>query len=44
MPHLKRHESPRTQGRNDKGQGGSARARQLRKKTQTLRKRLKTEQ
>jgi hypothetical protein len=38
---LKRWESPRSQGRNDKGKGGSARARQLKKKTQMLRKKLK---
>jgi hypothetical protein len=38
---LKRWESPRNQGRNHKGRGGSARMRQLRKQTQTLRKKLK---
>jgi hypothetical protein len=38
---LKRWESPRKQGRNDKGKGGSARARQLRKQTQMLRRQLK---
>ncbi|CAN1209385.1 hypothetical protein TUMEXPCC7403_04115 [Tumidithrix helvetica PCC 7403] len=38
---LKRWESPRSQGRNDKGRGGSARVRQLRKQTQMLRKKLK---
>lgn len=38
---LKRWESPRRQGRNDKGKGGSARARQLRKQQQMLRKKLK---
>lgn len=38
---LKRWESPRKQGRNDKGRGGSARARQLRKQQQMLRKKLK---
>lgn len=38
---LKRWESPRRQGRNDKGKGGSARQRQLKKKTQMLRKKLK---
>jgi hypothetical protein len=38
---LKRWESPRRQGRNDKGRGGSARQRQLKKQTQLLRKRLK---
>jgi ribosomal protein S19 len=38
---LKRWESPRRQGRNDRGKGGSARARQLKKQTQMLRKKLK---
>jgi len=38
---LKSWESPRRQGRNDKGKGGAARQRQLRKQTQMLRKRLK---
>ncbi|NET55930.1 MAG: hypothetical protein F6K47_07095 [Symploca sp. SIO2E6] len=38
---LKRWESPRRQGRNDKGKGGSARRRQLKKQTQMLRKKLK---
>jgi hypothetical protein len=38
---LKRWESPRRQGRNDKGKGGSARQRQLKKQTQMLRKKLK---
>lgn len=38
---LKRWESPRREGRNDKGKGGSARARQLKKQQQMLRKRLK---
>ncbi len=38
---LKRWESPRRQGRNDKGKGGSARSRQLKKQTQMLRKKLK---
>ncbi|MFQ4143723.1 hypothetical protein [Chlorogloeopsis sp. ULAP02] len=40
---LKRWESPRRQGRNNKGKGGSARQRQLKKQQQMLRKRLKTE-
>jgi hypothetical protein len=39
--HLKRWESPRRQGRNDKGKGGLARQRQLRKQQQMLRKKLK---
>jgi hypothetical protein len=38
---LKRWESPRREGRNDKGKGGSARKRQLRKQQQMLRKKLK---
>lgn len=38
---LKRWESPRKRGRNDKGKGGSARARQLRKREQMLCQKLK---
>ncbi|MGQ4650124.1 hypothetical protein [Lyngbya aestuarii] len=38
---LKRWESPRKEGRNDKGKGGSARRRQLKKQTQMLRRKLK---
>lgn len=38
---LKRWESPRRKGRNDKGKGGSARQRQRRKQFQALRKKLK---
>ena len=38
---LKRWESPRRKGRNDKGRGGSARQRQLTKRNQVLRQRLK---
>lgn len=38
---LKRWESPRQQGRNDKGRGGSARKRQYKKQMQMLRQRLK---
>ena len=41
---LKRWESPRRQGRNDKGKGGSARQRQLKKQTQMLRKKLQENQ
>jgi hypothetical protein len=41
---LKRWESPRKQGRNDKGRGGSARQRQLKKQRQVLRKKLKEQQ
>ena len=37
---LKRWESPRKRGRNDKGKGGSARARQLRKREQMLKQKL----
>ncbi|MFB2771536.1 hypothetical protein ACE1AT_19940 [Pelatocladus sp. BLCC-F211] len=40
---LKRWESPRREGRNDKGKGGSARKRQLKKQQQMLRRRLKTD-
>lgn len=38
---LKSWESPRREGRNDKGRGGSARKRQLKKQTQMLRQKLK---
>jgi hypothetical protein len=38
---LKRWESPRSEGRNDKGRGGSARQRQIKKQRQALRRRLK---
>ena len=41
MPRLKRWESPRREGRNDKGRGGSARQRQRRKQFQALRQKLK---
>jgi hypothetical protein len=40
---LKSWESPRYQGRNSKGKGGSARQRQLKKQRQMLRKKLKGE-
>lgn len=40
---LKRWESPRREGRNDKGKGGSARKRQLKKQRQMLRQKLKQE-
>jgi hypothetical protein len=40
---LKRWESPRSQGRNEKGRGGSARQRQLKKRQKRLLKRLKAE-
>jgi hypothetical protein len=38
---LKRWESPRREGRNDKGRGGSARQRQLKKQQKMLMKKLK---
>ena len=38
---LKRWESPRREGRNDKGKGGAARQRQLKKRQQQLRRKLK---
>jgi len=41
---LKRWESPRQEGRNDKGRGGSARKRQLKKQRQMLRNKLKENQ
>jgi hypothetical protein len=41
---LKRWETPRKEGRNDKGRGGSARKRQLKKQRQMLRNKLKQAQ
>jgi hypothetical protein len=41
MPRLKSWESPRRQGRNRKGKGGAARKRQLKKREQMLRNKLK---
>ena len=41
---LKRWESPRREGRNDKGRGGSARKRQLKIQRQMLRQKLKDNQ
>ena len=38
---LKRWESPRREGRNSKGKGGSARQRQRKKQMQVLRQKLK---
>jgi hypothetical protein len=38
---IKRWESPRRKGRNDKGKGSSARLRQLKKQRQMLRRKLK---
>lgn len=43
MTTLKRWESPRKSGRNDKGRGGSARQRQLRKREKRLRQHLKSD-
>jgi hypothetical protein len=43
MTRLKRWESPRREGRNDKGRGGSARKRQRQKQFKNLAKRLKQE-
>lgn len=43
MTRLKRWESPRREGRNDKGRGGSARKRQRQKQFKNLTKRLKQE-
>ncbi len=41
MPRLKRWESPRREGRNDKGKGGSAKKKQWLKRQQALRNKLK---
>ncbi len=41
MVQIKRWESPRRRGRNHKGKGGSARARQIRKQQKMLRQKLK---
>jgi hypothetical protein len=41
---LKRWESPRREGRNDKGKRSSARQRQLKKQTQVWRKKLSSNQ
>ncbi len=41
--HLKRWESPRKQGRNQKGRGGSARQRQLKKQHKQFLKQLKAQ-
>jgi hypothetical protein len=38
---LKRWESPRNEGRNDKGKGGSARQRQINKRNRMMRNKLK---
>jgi hypothetical protein len=38
---MKRWESPRREGRNDKGKKSSARQRQIKKATQALRRKLK---
>ena len=44
MPRLKRWESPRREGRNDKGRGGSAKKKQWLKRQQMLRNKLKNNQ
>ena len=41
---IKSWESPRRRGRNHKGKGGSARQRQLKKRNQMLKKKLKSQQ
>lgn len=41
MTRLKKHESPRREGRNIKGKGGSARAKQIRKKQRRMAQQLK---
>ena len=41
MNRLKKHESPRKQGRNAKGKAASARLRQLKKRDRLLAKKLK---
>ncbi|AFY38795.1 hypothetical protein Lepto7376_2521 [[Leptolyngbya] sp. PCC 7376] len=41
---IKSWESPRRRGRNDKGKGGSARQRQLKKRNKMLRNKLKRQQ
>jgi hypothetical protein len=41
MPRMKRWESPRREGRNTKGRGGSARVRQLKKRRKQLVKKLR---
>lgn len=40
---LKSWESPRAQGRNNKGKGGSARQRQIKKRNKMIKKRLRGE-
>ncbi|WP_017294584.1 hypothetical protein [Geminocystis herdmanii] len=41
MPRLKRWESPRREGRNDKGKGGSAKKKQWQKRLKMLKSKLK---
>ena len=41
---IKSWESPRRRGRNDKGKGGSARQRQLKKRNKMLKNKLKRQQ
>jgi glutathione synthase/RimK-type ligase-like ATP-grasp enzyme len=38
---LKKHESPRSEGRNNKGKGGTARKRQIDKRNRQLKEKLK---
>ncbi|MBL1209623.1 hypothetical protein [Geminocystis sp. GBBB08] len=44
MTRLKRWESPRREGRNDKGKGGAAKKKQWQKRLKTLRNKLKNNQ
>jgi hypothetical protein len=44
MPRLKRWESPRREGRNDKGKGGNAKKKQWQKRLKTLKNKLKNSQ
>ncbi|WP_426560051.1 hypothetical protein [Dapis sp. BLCC M172] len=44
MAKLKRWESPRQQGRNIKGKGGTARLRQIKKQQKILRKKLDSQE
>ncbi|BAQ61991.1 hypothetical protein GM3708_2397 [Geminocystis sp. NIES-3708] len=44
MPRLKRWESPRREGRNDKGKGGYAKKKQWQKRLKMLKNKLKSNQ
>lgn len=44
MPRLKRWESPRREGRNDKGKGGNVKKKQWQKRLKTLKHKLKNNQ